>query len=205
MIIDFNYIYNKYRMNINGVVHVGAHYGEEIPFYLSANIDKIVCFEPLEENLAILELKKTKEVFIFPYALGEKEKTMEMNLSSNNLESSSLLNPKEHLYDYPGIQFNWKRQVEVKRLDSFTKEIEGCNYLSMDVQGYEYEVLLGAGDILNQFDYIYTEVNFGETYENNKLINSLDEYLFNFGFIRVETSFPARTWGDALYVKGNLL
>ena len=50
MLIDFNYIKDKYNLDITGIVHVGAHYGEEIPSYLEQGIKKIVCFEPLIEN-----------------------------------------------------------------------------------------------------------------------------------------------------------
>lgn len=193
-------------MIINGVVHVGAHYGEEINSYLNVNAKKIVCFEPVEENFNILSKHASDRVKIFKYALGQEEKNhVMMFLSSNNKESSSVLEPLEHLKDHADVIFPYRELVEMRRLDSFKEEIDGCNYLSIDVQGYEYEVLLGSGELLKQFEYIYLEVNRGETYKNNHLIDDIDKLLDSLNFIRAETSWAARTWGDAFYIKKELI
>jgi len=205
MLINFEYLKDKYKLNISGIVHVGAHYGEEIESYLENNVQKIVCFEPLIENLQVLINKKSKSVKIFPYALGEKEETVTMYRSTNNLESSSVLKPKKHLDLYQGIHFPNSTEVQMKKLSSFKKYISNCNFLNMDVQGYEFQVLLGAEECINQFDYIYTEVNRDETYENNVLIDKIDEYLEINGFIRVETDWSGLIWGDAFYIKKELL
>jgi FkbM family methyltransferase len=205
MLIDFNYIKDKYNLNITGVVHVGAHYGEEIPSYLEQDIKKIVCFEPLIENLEVLIQYRSDIVKVFPYALGETEDTVTMYRSTNNLESSSILKPKMHLELYQGIKFNSTSEVKMKKLSSFKKSINGCNFLNMDVQGYEFQVLLGAEECISQFDYIYAEVNRDETYENNVLVDKIDEYLGARGLIRVETDWSGVIWGDAFYIKKELL
>jgi len=205
MLIDFNFIKDKYNLNITGVVHVGAHYGEEIPSYLDQGIQKIVCFEPLIENLQVLIQHKSNIVKVFPYALGETENTVTMYRSTNNLESSSILKPKKHLDLYDGIKFNSTCEVEMRKLSSFKKSISGCNFLNMDVQGYEFQVLLGAEECIGQFDYIYAEVNRDETYENNVLIDKIDEYLESKGLVRVETNWAGIIWGDAFYIKKDLL
>jgi len=203
MLIGFDYIYNKYDMKINGVVHVGAHYGEEIDQYLEKDITKIICFEPLDENLKVLKnLHQDKNILIFPYALGEEEKEVSMYVSDNNAESSSILKPKKHLENHPNVIFDKEQNgIKMKTMNSFKNEIIGCNYLSMDVQGYEYQVLLGASDVLNQFDFIYCEVNRDETYENNYLIDEIDSLLSKYNFVRSETDWAGGIWGDALYVK----
>ena len=33
MLIDFEELIKKYKINISGVIHVGGHVGEEIPIY----------------------------------------------------------------------------------------------------------------------------------------------------------------------------
>lgn len=205
MIIDLKYLKEKYAMNISGVVHVGAHYGEEIPVYLANKITKIVCFEPLEENLKILIQHQGAGVQIKPYALGHKNYDTEMYISSNSAESSSILRPKKHLQQYPHISFNEKKIIKVKKMIEFIDDIKGCNFLNMDVQGFEYQVLLGAEKCLDQFDYIYTEINRDETYENNIQVESIDEYLNSYNFSRVETDWSGIIWGDAFYIRKNLL
>ena len=44
-------------MNIKGIIHIGAHIGQEIPDYIDTGIQNIVLFEPLEENFKILSEK----------------------------------------------------------------------------------------------------------------------------------------------------
>lgn len=191
-------------MKINGIVHVGAHYGEEVAAYVDMGIEKMILFEPLEDNLKVLRSNCPEYAVIFPYALGEHSGVIEMYLSSNNLESSSILKPKEHLTQYPFITFGSTSEVEIRRLDQFEEAIEGCNFLNMDVQGYELSVLKGAGKFLNKLDYIYCEVNRSETYENNALVEEIDSYLSQYGFSRKETDWSGGIWGDALYVSDRI-
>lgn len=200
MLIDFNYIKDKYFMNICGVVHVGAHFGEEIPMYLDHGINKIVCFEPVKENLNVLN-KYSDLIKIIPVALGHKKYKTEIFISSNDAESSSILRPKKHLSQHPGITFDSVEKIQVDTLSSYKEEIRGCNFLNIDVQGFEYQVFVGAGDLIKQFDYIYSEVNKDETYENNVMIDEIDNYLKDFGFQRVETDWSGTIWGDAFYIR----
>jgi hypothetical protein len=46
-----------------------------------------------------------------------------------------------------------------------------------------------------------TEVNRAEVYKNCPMINEIDEFLNNYGFQRVETTWDGGTWGDAFYIK----
>lgn len=203
MILTFNNITTKYDMNIKGVIHVGAHHGEEIPLYINNGIKNIVLFEPVERNFDIVaEHASNYDANILGYqvALGSEHKTVDMYLSSNMCESSSILKPKEHLNLYPDITFNETETVEVKLLDdyNFTK----YNFLNMDVQGYELEVLKGSTKTLKYIDYIYCEVNRGEIYENNAYIEDIDKFLSQYSFERTETNWwQDHDWGDALYIK----
>lgn len=203
MILTFNNITIKYDMNIKGVIHVGAHHGEEIPLYINNGIKNIVLFEPVERNFDIVaEHAANYDANILGYqvALGSEHKTVDMYLSSNMCESSSILKPKEHLNLYPDITFNETETVEVKLLDdyNFTK----YNFLNMDVQGYELEVLKGAAKTLKYIDYVYCEVNRGEIYENNAYIEDIDKFLSQYSFERIETNWwQDHDWGDALYIK----
>jgi hypothetical protein len=73
----------------------------------------------------------------------------------------------------------------------------------MDVQGFELEVLKGGKQTLDQVDYVYTEVNRDEVYEDNVYIEELDVFLSDFS--RVETEWTGETWGDALYIRKRIL
>jgi hypothetical protein len=60
----------------------------------------------------------------------------------------------------------------------------------MDVQGYEGEVIKGATETLKHIDYIYSEVNRGQTYAGNMEIDEFDELLKDFK--RVETKWAGK-------------
>lgn len=189
-------------MNIKGIIHVGAHYGEEISEYIENGIQDIVLFEPLSECFDVLAQKVmtlNANIEGHQVALGSASGTATMYLSDNEKQSSSILRPKIHLTHHPHVKFDGTEEVEVDLLDNFdTKEY---NFLNMDVQGYELEVLKGATETLKHIDYVYCEVNRDEVYEGNAYVEELDEFLSSYEMKRVETSWEGQIWGDALYIK----
>jgi len=191
-------------MNVKGVVHIGAHYGEEIQEYVDNGIQKITVFEPLSKNFEVLAERLqdvNADIHGYQTALGSERGTATMYLSSNEAQSSSILKPKEHLEHHPDVTFDGTEEVEVSLLDDY--DLGESNFINMDVQGYELEVLKGGTETLKRVDYVYCEVNRGEMYENNAMIDDIDEYLGGYGFERVETYWPETwyKWGDALYIK----
>ena len=191
-------------MNVRGIVHIGAHYGEEIQEYVDNGIQKITVFEPLSKNFNILSQRMqhvNANIQGHQVALGSKKGTATMFLSSNEAQSSSILKPKQHLELHPDVSFDGTEQVEVSLLDDY--DIGESNFINIDVQGYELEVFKGGKKTLEKVDYIYCEVNRGEVYEGNAMVEELDEFLSSYGFERVETKWPETyyTWGDALYIK----
>ena len=197
MLIPLNEIVDRLNIKnqIKGVIHVGGHVGEEIPLYLAYDWDVII-FEPQKDCFdKILNNPKVKK---YNVALGPEKKLVELYIASNN-ESSSILAPKTHLIEHPHISFNSKIKVDQDLLDNY--DTKNFNFLNLDVQGYELEVLKGAEKTLSHVDYIYTEVNTKHLYENCVLLNELDEWLNSRGFKRVAISMTQFNWGDALYVK----
>ncbi len=57
------------------------------------------------------------------------------------------------------------------------------------------------GEVLNNSDCIYAEVNDEELYQGCALIEDVDTYLDAAGFKRVATHMTSCHWGDAMYVK----
>ena len=208
MLISFRDIKIKYNMNIKGIIHIGAHFGQEIPEYIGCGIQDIILFEPLTKNFKILESHVSDmnaNISGHQVALGNDEKMVTMYLSSNDQMSSSILKPKKHLENHPNVFFKGTEEVEMKKLDSFIEETKDYNFINIDVQGYELEVFKGGMETLKNIDYIYCEVNRDEVYENNAFVEELDEFLSQYNMERVETSWDGTIWGDALYVRRNLL
>lgn len=188
-------------MNIKGIIHIGGNHGEEVSEYISSGIQDIVIFEPLEESFNIMEnnLKHLNaNIIAHQVALGSENKTAKMYVSSNFC-SSSILKPKKHVTQYTNITFKEGDDVEVRVLDDYN--YTDYNFINMDVQGYELEVLKGSKKTLEHIDYVYCEVNRDELYENNAYIEEIDQFLSQYNFERVEVSWVGDTWGDALYIK----
>jgi len=206
MLISFRQLKQKYDMNISGVIHIGAHFGQEAKDYVDNGITEMVFFEPLSENLEVLEynlsyVANDANIMIYPVALGNEEKEVEMYVSNRDRMCSSVLKPKVVLEQYPDITFDERETVEMMRLDDTDLEFDNFNFLNIDVQGYELEVLKGGAKTLEGIDYIYTEINRAEVYENTPHVDELDTYLKPYGFIRVESDWTGDTWGDGLYIK----
>jgi hypothetical protein len=120
---------------------------------------------------------------------------------ANQGQSSSILKPKKHLQQYPHITFNQTQEVSIFRLEDLSIYFPKYNFLNIDVQGYELEVLKGATKVLSGIDYIISEVNCDEVYEGCPDISEIDSFLSPFSFTRVETDWAGGIWGDALYIK----
>lgn len=204
MLFSFRNIQEKYNMDIKGIIHIGAHRGQEISDYIDGGIQDIILFEPLTANFKILAenlAEMNANISGHQVALGNEEKRVTMYLSSNEQMSSSILRPMKHIQNHPTVLFEGTEEVDMMRLDSYSDETEEFNFINMDVQGYELEVLKGGTETLNHIDYVYCEVNRDEVYENNAYIEELDEYLANYDMDRVETVWSGGIWGDALYIR----
>ena len=206
MMIDLHNVIEKYNMNITGVIHVGGHIGQEYDEYSKINsIEHIVFFEPDPDNFPKLKDKVShdKKCICVNKALGPFSGEATLHRESNNTgQSNSILEPHIHTQIYPGIVFNDKQKVKLEPLDRY-KTSSKFNFINMDVQGAELNVLLGASETLQHVDYIITEVNRAELYKNCALIEDLDYFLGKYGFERVEEAWDRDNpvWGDALYIK----
>jgi FkbM family methyltransferase len=204
MLLDFlKQLKEKYELNIDGIIHIGGHWGEEHNLYKSLNVDNIIYFEPLPTNFGVLRNKVKEEAICINKALGSQKGEMKMHVESNNQgQSSSFLKPKLHLEQYPHIVFDEEEIVEMDLLDEIQEIKEKkYNFIVIDVQGYELEVFKGSKETLKNIDAIISEVNRAEVYENCPMVEELDEFLSIHGFKRVETSWDGYTWGEALYIK----
>lgn len=210
MLLDYRSLKEEFGLNAKGILHIGAHFGQEYRLYKENGIKNLVFFEPLSKNFEMLKTKVPQKegIKLFKTALGNRTGEVEMFVeTANQGQSSSVLEPDIHLQQYPHITFDSKEIVRMRTLDSFLEDSELdsslYNVINMDVQGYELEVLKGASMFLNTIDFIITEVNRANVYKGCAQVEELDKFLLNYGFFRVVTSWEGVTWGDAFYVKIN--
>jgi FkbM family methyltransferase len=202
MLLDLEKLKEKYDLNIKGVLHIGAHFGQEYSTYEKMGIKNTMFFEPLPHTFEKLKQNIGDKAILVNTALGDMDGEIEMNVEHRNQgQSSSILEPVIHLKQYPHIRFEDKETVKITKLDNFIEDHEKYNFINIDVQGYELEVFKGGKEYLNHIDYIMTEINRDEVYKGCPRVEELDEYLGNYGFQRVETTWDGGTWGDGFYIK----
>lgn len=201
MLLDLNTLHKKYEMNINGVIHIGAHFGEEHKTYKNLNINNIVYFEPVLKTFKKLQ-ENVSDAELFNYALGSENKSVEMYIEEKDLFGcSSILKPSSN---YDNVSFTPNEMVEMRTLDSFN--FNNYNFLNIDVQGYELEVLKGSENTLKNVDYIICEINkYTPTKKMDYIgasdVNDVITFLNNYGFSLVEQDWSGISWGDGFFIK----
>lgn len=202
MLLDLIKLKSKYNLDIRGVLHIGAHYGEENTIYDKLNIKNRMFFEPVQSNFTKLKENIGDKYILINKALGNENKKITMFIeTANNGQSNSLLKPSLHLKQYPHIRFNDTEDVDMVRLDDVFWDYENFNFINIDVQGYELEAFKGAENTLNHVDYIMSEINRDEVYENCAKLEHLIDFLKSYGFVLVETCWDGGTWGDGFFIK----
>lgn len=196
----------KSGFTVTGALHIGAHFGQEVSHYRKLNVPSIL-FEPHPSSFEILtnHFSNDSDVILVNKALGREQTKVILHCeTANQGQSSSILKPKKHINHYPHIKFQSTVEVEQITLDSYMSNIinsEKYNFINMDVQGYELEVLKGSTKTLEKIDHIMTEVNWDELYEGCAHISDLDRFLEMYGFKRLYLAPTEHGWGDAFYSK----
>ena len=163
---------NKWNLAIDIGANIGLWSRDLTNFF-----HKTICFEP--NSNCIKYLKKNiiiEKAIIHNYALGSKNEDKEL-FTPINSGGSSLIDNTTIGYNSDGqkIYGKWpqgtKQQlVKVKKLDEFN--FNEIDFIKIDVQGYEYEVLKGAKKTLEINSPI---ICLEEEYpENSRSINFLE-------------------------------
>jgi len=207
MLFEINELKRCLKKPITGIIHVGAHKAEELPIYQSLGVNKVIWVEAnptlLGEIINKTILHKGQSIHL-AVAYDKDFEIIKLNIA-NNGESSSIFDLDYHKIAHPHIHYTGHVDVPSRRVDSIV--VDGgynkslFNFMNIDVQGAELLVLKGSTQILDNVDYIYTEVNQKTLYRDCALIDQLDDFLKEFKFERKYTKMTEYGWGDAMYVK----
>lgn len=195
-----------------GVLHIGAHLGEECEDYKNSGFKEIIWVEAnkslikdlFDKTNPICQPNKIKQTIICSAVSDTDNEEVSFKIT-NNGQSSSILELGTHLTHHPHVQVVSTRVIKTKRFDTIAKErnldLTKTKFVNLDIQGAELKALRGFGELLNGFDAVYTEVNSEEVYKGCALITEIDAFLESKGFIRALTAMTEYKWGDALYVR----
>lgn len=207
MLIPSTDILNILTLNsidCKGVLHVGAHECEELPFYslLGVSAKDVIWIDAIPQKVNQAVARGIPNVY-HAVVTDKDDDEVEFNIA-NNGQSSSVLEFGTHATEYPGVVYvNTLRQKTVT-LDTFFErnalDATRCTFWNFDIQGAELMALRGATKYLPYAKALYLEVNKNELYKGCGLINEIDDFLATFKFKRVLTHMTRHGWGDALYI-----
>lgn len=190
-----------------GVLHLGAHVGQEAPVYSAWNVARVAWVEA--NHTLIPELRRNVSGFpghtVHEAAIWKKDgKKLPFYVASNG-GSSSLLRMMVHSRRYPQVTVSAEIKVAAITVDSLIRreglEAEAYDFLNMDLQGAEAYALRGMTLQLEHLRWIYTEVNFEELYEGCPLFVDLLSALERKGFHLAECRREGEGWGEALFFR----
>lgn len=206
MLIPLDMLVKKYSLDITGILHCGAFDAAEAPMYESIGVGDVVWVEGNPSLIpALLRIVGPLGHRVISALISDVEEESEFYIT-NNGESSSLLELGTHKETSPQVHVVETIKLPTKRLDTLFEEcgLSGLNFLNLDLQGVEGSAIESLGDKLDNFQYIYSEVNRSEVYKGCTQIEELDKLLED--YTRIETLWCTdggknHNWGDAVWVK----
>ena len=186
-----------------GVLHVGAHEAEESEAYRAFDWGPVTWVEMLPEKFEQLKTRFANDPYNRPLhaACWDEDGSALPLFEASNGQSSSLLAPREHLVAHPRIFFSQSGTMTTSRLDSILPPHAKFDFVALDIQGAELRALRGMGERLRDVKWAFLEVNTKLMYEGCALIDEMDAFMKEAGFVRLLTKMAGSSgWGDALYV-----
>ena len=184
---------------------------------LDLKIADVIGFEPLQKH-ADHRASNDPSVCMLNYFVGNGENGI---FRTNSFDPTSSLFPTnfallDRFYALSDMCRTLREDaITTTRLDDVS-EISDCDYLKIDVQGGELDVLLGAPILLEKILTVHCEVEFAEVYSKQPLFGDIDQHLRNAGFelIDMQNAGYATTrdlpgpllqsrllWSEAIYFK----
>jgi FkbM family methyltransferase len=156
---------------------IGANVGNYTKMLLSDTNSKVISFEPLPEAFKKLKLIKSSfndRLEIHNVAIGIKDEVLELFYGTEKSEKASLMKDLEKI-SFIKEQNKNKVSVQVRQLDYFQSYFEDkvIDFIKIDTEGFEYDVLMGAKNILkfHQPKFIQVEFNWHQLIKKQTLYN----------------------------------
>lgn len=200
----FPELLKKHNIEPIGIIQAGVHHFQEKQMFMDLGFKYYFLIEPLKKPFQVMQKKANGlNAHCEQCALSWYNGNAKMYVDDNNYQmSSSLLEPLAHKIVYPGITFDKTETVKVRRLDSLPARAYIYNVLYIDVQGSEYDLIMGAYETLHMIDAIYIEINFFEMYAGCKKYPVITNILEKCGFKNVNIEYDKTgAWGNAFYIK----
>ena len=180
------------------IVDIGAYHGEwtkEVQHIFPNSVFLMV--EPMDEKAALLEQIAThsKDKIYFEHGLLAAEADKEIVFYKSETASSVLSEHKEN-DDFEKVTKKTTTLTSVLEKRNITK----IDFLKIDTQGYELEILKGATEYLKNTDVVLLEVSLLDIHKNVPLVHEVCSFMYQHGFVTYDIcSFTRRPLDKALW------
>ena len=217
-----SFLKKKNLNNINILLDIGAHRGESINLFLNnMKVKKIISFEASPINFEFLKKKQKisakkfsdTEIIIENIALGFENKMMEFK-HFNESSSSTIKNINEESR-YFKRKFNLLNlfnkgriyqtfQIKIQSLKEYidNNNMTNIDFLKIDTEGYEYEILLGLEDRIKLVKVIMFEHHYDNMIKKDYTFTNINDLLIKNNFKKIYKSrMPFRKTFEYIYLK----
>ena len=209
-VFHYNSIF-RYSKNLNFeiMIDVGSHQGEFIARFLNfKKIKKFYCFEPNKILFKKLykQYKNNKKISLYSTALGDNKSVKKLFLSNLTYNSTmSTFNKKSNYLKFKNLLIKDQNNLKHSNVNQNTfnnffkyKNIKK-SFLKLDVEGYEYNVLIGANKKIKEVKYILIEHQFSDQYQNN--FQKVKKLIIKCNFRKLKNFYyPLLHYRDILFV-----
>ena len=220
----FNFLKKKNLKKINIFFDIGAHEGESIEiFSKNFTISKIYSFEPSPINFLKLKnkvnlfLKNFKDIKVYVENVGLGDEKKRICLKQLNESSSSTINQinknskyfkKKRFFLNKLHTKNFYKNIDIQiiRLDEYlnNNSIEYINFMKVDTEGYELDVLKGLGTKIHNVQYIMFEHHYHDMLIKTYKFSDINELLVKNNFIKIfKAKMPFRKTFEYIYENRN--
>jgi hypothetical protein len=192
------------RFNI--IYDIGCHDCSYVKiFHKFYNNSKIFAFEanPNLIKIAKNNIKNLHNINLIQTGVGNLNKYKNFNINNNDFTSSfQNLNKKSKLFQIKkimGHENNSKINIKIITLDNFISKNVCPDFIKVDVEGYEHEVLLGLKKNLKKIKLLMIEFRLDNLYLNYKK-EKIQKLLTKNNFVLInKIKFPFLQFEDRFY------
>lgn len=152
--------------------------GDTLRFLRDYPKARVFCFEPDPRN--IIDFKKataeySDRCFLYEVAITNEDGSIQfrqsygkspVNPDHDHMYSSTIKDPEPQMRIHPWLKYKEPIQVKTMKLDTWLKNvsISAIDFMWVDVEGAEEELISGGTELLKKLHYLYIEYNDFENY-----------------------------------------
>ncbi len=202
-VVDHSFYFNLEKPSYNSILpqikqahvilDIGGNIGTSALYYASLNpTAKILSFEPhpdtFEKAVANISINNFKNIELINLGLGPEKASLKLYEVDEHNPGMNRILTEEANFPF--------RMIEVDVLDDILKRknIGKVDFIKIDVEGFEFSVLMGAIETLASKPLLFIEINDNSLKENKSSAKEIVEFLISKGY----TTFSRADNGESI-------